>query len=139
MRLSALPGLNACLNAGSAVLLLLGWYFIRARKVEAHRLCMLAALACSTFFLSSYLYYHAHVGSVPFHGQGMLRKLYFTILVSHTILAAVIVPMILRALYLALKGRFVEHSRWAKRVLPLWLYVSVTGVVIYLMLYRLQA
>lgn len=135
--LAALPAVNACLNASSALLLVAGWFFIRNRKVDAHRACMAAAFACSTVFLASYLYYHAHVGHVRFGGTGALRALYLGILTSHTILAAVIVPMILRTLFLAVKERFEEHRWWAKRTLPLWLYVSVTGVVIYLMLYRL--
>lgn len=99
---------------------------------------MLAALACSGIFLCSYLYYHARVGSVRFLGTGLIRAVYFTILTSHTILAAVIVPMALRTLYLALNRRWAEHYWWARRTLPLWLYVSVTGVVVYWMLYRLK-
>lgn len=135
--LSSLPALNACLNASSAVLLSAGWIFIRNRKVSAHRACMISAFVCSTLFLTSYLYYHAHAGHVPFRGEGLARRAYFAILISHTTLAVVIVPMALRTLYLALKERFEEHRRWARRTLPLWLYVSVTGVVIYAMLYRL--
>ena len=98
---------------------------------------MVAAFVCSTLFLTSYLYYHYHVGSVRFTGQGPIRTLYFSILLSHTVLAVVIVPMILRTFYLAANERFLEHTWWARRTLPLWLYVSATGVVIYAMLYRL--
>lgn len=132
-----LPTLNACLNAGAATLLVSGWLFIRRGRVEAHRLCMGAAFLCSTVFLACYLYYHYQVGSVRFQGQGWLRLAYFALLISHTSLAVLIVPMILRTLFLAWKERFEEHAWWARRTLPLWLYVSVTGVLVYWMLYRL--
>ena len=132
-----LPGINAVLNGLSALLLSVGWALIRAKKIPAHRLCMLSAFACSGVFLCSYLYYHYQVGSVRFRGIGPIRTVYFTILISHTTLAVLIVPMALRTLYLAWKLRFAEHYWWARRTLPLWLYVSVTGVVVYVMLYRL--
>ena len=137
MSVRDLPALNATLNAASAVLLLAGYGFIRSGRREAHRRCMLAALVTSTLFLASYLVYHFNVGSVPFSGKGPLRTLYFTILISHTILAVSIVPMILVTLSRALRQRFDAHRRIARVTLPLWGYVSVTGVVIYWMLYRL--
>jgi putative membrane protein len=133
--LSSLPALNAALNSASALLLAAGYLFIRSGKIAAHRRCMLAALATSTLFLTSYLIYHYHVGSVPFTGQGWTRRLYFTILISHTSLAVTIVPLVLITLYRALRSRFERHKRIARWTLPLWLYVSVTGVIVYGMLY----
>jgi len=133
--LSSLPALNAALNSASALLLAAGWLFIRSGNVAAHRRCMLAALATSTLFLTSYLIYHYHVGSVPFTGQGWTRRLYFAILISHTSLAVTIVPLVLITLYRALTSRFERHKRIARWTLPLWLYVSVTGVIVYGMLY----
>lgn len=133
--LSSLPALNAALNSASALLLAAGWLFIRSGNVAAHRRCMLAALATSTLFLTSYLIYHYHVGSVPFTGQSWTRRLYFTILISHTSLAVTIVPLVLITLYRALRNRFERHKRIARWTLPLWLYVSVTGVIVYGMLY----
>ena len=135
--MSFFPTLNACLNASSALLLILGWVCIKSKKVDLHRACMSAAFLTSSLFLVCYLYYHYHVGSVRFQGTGPIRTVYFSILLSHTVLAVVIVPLILRTLFLAAKGRFEEHRTWARRTLPLWLYVSVTCVVIYAMLYRL--
>lgn len=135
--LHSLPTINAALNATSALLLITGWFLIRSRRINAHRAAMLGAFFCSGIFLSSYLYYHYHVGSVRYQGQGLQRKVYFSILISHTLLAVAVLPLILRSLYLAARSRFEEHKRWAKWALPLWLYVSVTGVVVYLMLYRL--
>ncbi len=135
MTYAQLPTLNAILNASSAVILAAGFYFIRQKNIRAHRACMSAAFATSVVFLVSYLVYHAHAGHVRYQGVGTMRTLYFTILFSHTILATVIVPLILRTLYLALKNRALEHRAWARWTLPLWLYVSVTGVVIYEMLY----
>ena len=113
--------------------------FIRRGRVVAHRTCMIAAVVSSTLFLASYLYYHFHVGSVHFRGQGWVRKLYFTILLTHTVLAAVIVPLVIVTLARGLRGVFDRHRAIARWTFPLWLYVSVTGVVIYLMLYRLYA
>mgnify|MGYP001616889307 CR=1 FL=1 len=130
---SSLPGINACLNASAAVLLTAGWLLIRARKIEAHRLCLLAALFCSTVFLACYLYYHYQVGSVRY--QGPHRPLYLSILLTHTVLAIVNLPLILRSFFLAWKQRFEEHRRIARWAMPIWLYVSVTGVVVYSMLY----
>jgi uncharacterized membrane protein YozB (DUF420 family) len=132
-----LPAVNATLNAASAVLLLFAYAAIRRRDVERHRALMLATAATSTLFLVSYLVYHAQVGSVRFTGQGPVRTLYFAILLTHTVLAAAIVPMVLRTLYLGLKRRDVAHRRIARWTFPIWLYVSVTGVVIYVMLYHL--
>lgn len=137
MHIANLPAVNATLNATSAVLLVLAYRAIRARDVERHRRLMLAAASVSTVFLVCYLVYHAHVGSVHFTGQGIVRTVYFTILISHTILAAAIVPLVLRTLYLGLKRRDPQHRRIARWTFPLWLYVSVTGVVIYAMLYQL--
>ncbi len=137
MLITDLPVVNATLNATSAVLLVLAYRAIRGREIERHRRLMLWAAATSTVFLASYLVYHARVGSVHFTGQGPVRALYFGILLTHTILAAAIVPLVLRTLYLGLRRRDPQHRRLARWTLPLWLYVSVTGVVIYVMLYRL--
>jgi uncharacterized membrane protein YozB (DUF420 family) len=135
--LSALPGINASLNSASALFLAIGYLFIRRRYVAAHRLCMLSALVTSTLFLVTYLTYHFQVGSVSFEGQGWIRPLYFSILISHTILASAIVPLVLLTLVRAFRGRFERHRRIARWTLPLWLYVSVTGVIVYWMLYWL--
>lgn len=136
MDVAALPTLNAMLNASSAVLLVAGFWCIRARKVVAHMVLMLAAFGVSTVFLVSYLLYHAQVGSVRFQGNGWIRPVYFTVLVSHTILAIVIVPLVLRTLLLAARKQLTRHVAIARWTLPLWLYVSVTGVVVYWLLYR---
>lgn len=133
------PVIDASLNGASAVLLLVGRGLIKRGRMAAHRAVMLTALASSALFLSSYLYYHAHVGSVRFQGQGWSRPVYFSILISHTILAAAIVPMIIITLSRALRERFDRHQAIARWTFPLWLYVSVTGVVIYLMLYKIFA
>jgi uncharacterized membrane protein YozB (DUF420 family) len=132
-----LPALNAILNATSAGLLALGYLLIRRGRREAHQKVMQAALACSALFLVSYLTYHAQVGSVRFRGQGPLRTVYFAILISHTILAVVIVPLVLVTFVRARRGLFDRHRRIARLTLPLWAYVSVTGVIVYWMLYRL--
>ena len=137
MTVQDLPALNASLNALATVLLTTGWTLIRLGKRDAHRLCMLGAFAVSTAFLTSYLIYHYNVGSVPFQKAGAIRVVYLTILFTHIVLAAAIVPMILVTLSRALATRFDKHRRIARWTMPLWLYVSVTGVVIYLMLYRL--
>lgn len=135
--LSALPAVNAALNGTSALLLSIGYLFIRRKKVTAHKVCMGSAFATSLLFLISYLTYHYHMGSTPFGGTGFMRAVYFSILISHTLLAAAMVPLALITLSRALKGRFSRHVRMARFTLPLWLYVSVTGVIIYWMLYRL--
>jgi len=137
MGLSDLPAVNASLNAASASFLLAGWLLVRAGRRTAHRNCMLAALACSTLFLASYLVYHFHVGSVRFTGQGAIRAVYFAILTSHTILAVAIVPLVATTVVRAWRARFEAHRRIARVTLPLWAYVSVTGVAIYWMLYRM--
>ena len=137
MGITDLPAVNATLNATSAVLLLFAYAAIRRHDVQRHRTLMLATAATSALFLVCYLVYHAHVGSVKFTGTGPVRTLYFSILLTHTVLAAVIVPMVLRTLYLGLKRRDETHRRLARWTFPLWLYVSVTGVVIYAMLYHL--
>jgi uncharacterized membrane protein YozB (DUF420 family) len=137
MSVSDLPALNATLNGVAALFLLGGYTFIRQRKIEAHRACMLAAVTASALFLISYLVYHANAGSKPFSGTGPVRAVYFFILVTHIALAAAIVPMVMVTLSRALKRRFDRHAAIARRTLPIWLYVSVTGVVIYVMLYRL--
>lgn len=135
MTVADLPTLNATLNGISAVLLGTGYAMIRRRRIAWHRAFMLAAWVASVLFLASYTVYHAIAGSHPYHGPA--RALYFAILISHVILAIVIVPMALVTLARALGGRFADHARLARRTLPLWLYVSVTGVVVYVMLYRL--
>jgi uncharacterized membrane protein YozB (DUF420 family) len=135
--LSALPTLNAILNSLSALLLLNGYLAIRRRQIRLHKMSMLGALATSSLFLISYLVYHAQIGSRSFTGQGWIRSLYFSVLTSHTVLAAAIVPLVLMTLRRALRNDFGRHVRIARRTLPLWLYVSVTGVVVYWMLYRL--
>jgi uncharacterized membrane protein YozB (DUF420 family) len=133
------PVINASLNGASAVLLLTGHSMIKRGRMAAHRALMLTAIVTSSLFLVSYLYYHWHVGSVRFQGQGWSRPLYFTILFSHTILAAAIVPLVIITLIRALRERFDRHRAIARWTYPLWLYVSVTGVVIYFMLYHLFA
>ncbi len=132
---SSLPPLNAILNCIAALLLIAGFVFIRRRNIPAHRACMLSALGVSVVFLASYLWYHAHVGEVRFSGIGWIRPVYFGILIPHIILAAVIVPLVLITAYMALRARFLVHRKVARWTWPLWMYVSVTGVVIYLMLY----
>ena len=137
MDVTFLPTLNALLNATATVFLLVGWRFIRRREIARHRMSMVAALVASALFLVSYLIYHANVGSRPFTGTGPIRAVYFFILITHVVLAAAIVPMVLMTVSRALRGRFDRHAGIARRTLPVWLYVSVTGVVIYVMLYRL--
>ncbi len=136
MSFTDLPAVNACLNSLSAVLLTLGWIQIRRGNAEIHKRFMLSACASSALFLTSYLIYHYQVGSVGFQGQGKIRVLYFAILISHTTLAVAIVPLVLLTLRHAFKQRLDRHKRIARWTLPLWLYVSVTGVVIYWMLYH---
>jgi len=133
----SLPHLNAILNSTSALLLLSGFGFIRRGNVRAHRTCQIAAVVTSSLFLISYLTYHYYHGATRFTGQGMVRPVYFVILLTHTILAVVIVPLILITLYRAARGDFERHRRIARWTLPLWLYVSVTGVIVYLMLYQI--
>src|SRR4026208_265551 len=135
--ISYLPDLNACLNGTSAILLFSGYSFIKARNVVAHRACQIAALVVSLLFLASYLTYHYHHGSTRFLGTGLVRPFYFTVLMSHTILAIVIVPLVILSFYRAFRGDFQRHRRIARITLPLWLYVSITGVIVYLMLYQI--
>ena len=137
MTLSDLPALNASLNGLSALLLTAGYRYIRRGNVTAHRACMLTAFALSTLFLISYLIYHSQVGSVRFQHHGWIRPVYFTILITHVTLAAVILPLAIVTLSRALRQKFDKHRRIARWTLPLWLYVSVTGVAVYVMLYRL--
>jgi uncharacterized membrane protein YozB (DUF420 family) len=132
-----LPALNACLNGTSAVLVATARAQIRRGKIAAHRALMIAAVCTSSLFLVSYVWYHAHVGSVHFQGRGWSRPLYFTILISHTILAAAIVPLVIITLTLGLRRRDPKHRAIARWTYPLWIYVSSTGVIIYLMLYHL--
>ena len=138
MTVADLPALNAALNSISALLLGAGYWNIRRGKVAAHRACMVAAFGVSTLFLASYLVYHYHTGSRPFPHQGWIRPVYYAILLSHVVLAAAILPLALVTLYRAWRQRFDQHRRIARWTLPIWLYVSVTGVVIYAMLYRMQ-
>jgi uncharacterized membrane protein YozB (DUF420 family) len=133
------PVLNASLNGTSAGLILTGRSLIKRGRIAAHRACMVAAIVTSALFFISYIYYHVHVGSVHFQGQGWSRPVYFSILISHTILAAAIVPLVIITLSRALRERFDRHRAIARWTFPVWLYVSVTGVVIYVMLYRLFA
>lgn len=134
---AVLPHFNAFLNASSFVLLTSGYFFIRRRNVKAHRNCQIAALSASILFLISYVVYHAHHGVTRFAGQGIARPVYFTILTTHTILAAVIVPFVIITVRRAKTGDFLRHRGIARWTLPLWLYVSITGVIVYLMLYHL--
>ncbi len=138
MDVSNLPAVNASLNGACTVLLVVGYAFIRRGRREAHRRCMLAALGCSAAFLASYLYYHYQVGSVPFQGVGPVRVVYFSILLTHTVLAATVPVLALITLIRALRERFDSHRAIARWTLPIWLYVSITGVIVYLMLYRVS-
>ena len=135
--INLLPHLNACLNATSAILLFSGWRFIKVHNVAAHRACQVSALIVSLLFLTSYLTYHYYHGTTRFQGTGLARPIYFTILTTHTILAVVIVPLVALTLYRALREDFVRHRRIARVTLPLWMYVSITGVIVYLMLYQI--
>lgn len=134
--LQDLPSVNAALNGTTTLLLLTGYGAIRAQRRALHAACMLAALVTSTLFLASYLTYHAHVGTMRFPGTGLARVVYLAILVTHTVLAMVIVPLVLRTVYLAARRRWAPHRRLARWTLPLWLYVSATGVIIYYLLYH---
>ena len=136
MTVHELPAVNALLNAISGVLLLVAYTLIRARKVEQHRKFMIAAFITSSLFLVSYLTYHAQVGSVRFTRQGFVRPLYFTILITHVTLAAVVLPMAIITLSRGLKARYAQHRRIARWTFPIWLYVSVTGVLVYVLLYQ---
>ena len=137
MSVSDLPTLNAALNALASLFLLAGYVCVRQKKIIAHRACMLAALATSALFLTSYLIYHYNVGSRPFTGSGAIRLVYFAVLISHVLLAIAIVPLVLVTVSRALARRFDRHRRIARITWPLWMYVSVTGVIVYVMLYRM--
>ena len=132
-----MPAINASLNAISAVLLTAGYLFIRRRRITAHKACMISAFVASTLFLACYLVYHFKAGHVKFQGEGIVRGLYLAILLSHVVLAFAVLPLSLTTLTFALRERFDRHKRIARCTLPIWLYVSVTGVVVYWMLYRL--
>ena len=137
LQVTTLPAVNAALNALTALLLVAGYVQIRRRRIAAHRACMLAAFTTSVLFLVSYLTYHAQVGSQPFTGQGPIRTVYFVVLISHIVLAALILPLALVTLRRGLRRDDVRHAAIARWTLPIWLYVSVTGIVVYWMLYRL--
>src|SRR3989338_1965169 len=133
-----MPELNAFFNFTSAVFLITGFVFIRRQNIPAHKFCMLSACVTSAFFLAGYLWYHWHHGSTPFPGQGWTRPVYFSILLTHTVLAVVQLPLIFMTLFWAFRGNFLKHRNIARITLPIWLYVSITGVVVYWMLYRTQ-
>jgi len=133
--LSELPKINASLNAACTVLLALGLYFIKSGKIAFHRLCMVSAFLCSTIFLGFYLYFHFHAGIIRFGGTGWIRPVYFTLLTTHTILAVASLPLILVTLAYALSERFSSHRKIAHWTYPIWMYVSVTGVIVYYLLY----
>ncbi|MCG3162356.1 MAG: hypothetical protein JMDDDDMK_03606 [Acidobacteria bacterium] len=139
MSISQLPALNAVLNSISAILLITGYFYIRQKNIKAHRACMISAFVTSTLFLISYLTYHfsKDLGPTRFQGVGIVRPVYFFILITHTVLAVVIVPMVFVTFSRALKERFDRHRKIARWTLPIWLYVSVTGVIVYLMLYQI--
>jgi len=141
--LSIFPHLNAILNAASGILIVIGFYFIRTGQIPKHRKCMLTASIVSAFFLASYLTHHAlrtyyfGIGTTKFTGEGLARPIYFTILTSHTFLAALVTPFVLLTLWRGLKGNFDQHKKIARLVFPVWLYVSITGVIVYLLLYQI--
>lgn len=137
MEISSLPHLNAALNATATVLLVTGWWLIKRRRIAAHKRCMIAAVITSAAFLTSYVVYHANAGSKPFEGTGILRAIYFAVLIPHVILAAAVLPPVLITFTRGLRRDDLRHRRIARWTLPVWLYVSVTGVIVYLMLYRL--
>lgn len=137
MTVTDLPALNASLNALSFVLLVTGYVFIRRGERQKHRLCMIAALVVSCLFLTSYVIYHSQVGSVPFTGTGWIRTVYFAVLIPHVILAAAIVPPVIITASRGLSAKYDKHRRIARWTLPVWLYVSVTGVIVYWMLYQM--
>ena len=132
-----IPPFLAILNTTAATLVSLGYFFVRRKNVQAHRVCMVSALLVSTVFMVFYLYYHAKIGNIPFAGVGAVRPVYFSILASHVILAAVLFPLVLVTAWLAITGNTTRHRRIARWTLPIWLYVSVTGVIIYLMAFHL--
>lgn len=135
--ISYLPHVNAILNSTSALFLIAGYSFIRAKRINSHRNCQITALVASTLFLISYLTYHYYHGDTPFPGQGIVRPFYFVLLITHVVLAVVILPLVIVTVYRAARGDYRRHRKIARWTLPLWLYVSVTGVIVYLMLYHL--
>jgi uncharacterized membrane protein YozB (DUF420 family) len=135
LHLSSIPPLNAILNGASAVFLICGLSFILRGKIRAHRFCMITAFVCSAVFLALYVYFHIHAGIIRFSGQGWIRPVYFTILISHTILAIISLPLILTTLTFALRRGFARHRQIARWTFPIWLYVSLTGVIVYWLLY----
>jgi uncharacterized membrane protein YozB (DUF420 family) len=135
--LTDLPTINALLNSTSAIFLVIGYRYIRLRQIERHRVCMIIAFSCSILFLISYLTYHSLAGSKHFPGTGSIRVIYLAILLTHTVLAALVPPLAIISLYRGLKGQYDKHRRIARWAFPIWLYVSVTGVVVYWMLYRM--
>ena len=137
MTIEDLPHLNAALNAICTVLLLTGWWLIKQRRIPQHRICMIAAVITSALFLTSYVIYHANVGSKPFPGTGLIRTIYFAVLIPHVILAAVTLPVILVTFIRGLRRDDARHRRIARWTMPVWLFVSVTGVIVYVMLYRM--
>lgn len=137
LSIADLPALNATLNAIAGLFLLTGFIFIRRRDIARHRFCMLAAFVTSALFLTSYLIYHYHAGSRPFPHEGPIRLVYFTILISHILLAITIVPLVLVTMTRGLRGRIPQHRAIAKWTWPIWMYVSVTGVIVYIMLYQM--
>jgi putative membrane protein len=137
LTISDLPAINATLNGASALLLVAGFVAVRKRRIDLHRRLMLSALGMSILFLLSYLYYHYNAGTTRFTAGGWVRTVYFVILISHTVLAMVIVPLVIVTLFRAFRDDFERHKRIARITLPLWLYVSVTGIAVYLMLYQL--
>lgn len=132
-----IPPFLAILNTTAATLVSLGYFFVRRKKTSAHRACMASALLVSTVFMVFYLYYHAKIGNIPFAGVGAVRPVYFSILATHVILAAVLFPLVLMTAGLAIRGNVTRHRRLARWTLPIWLYVSVTGVIIYFMAFHL--
>jgi uncharacterized membrane protein YozB (DUF420 family) len=136
MTIHTLPAVNATLNALSGILLLAGYLLIRAGRFQQHRRCMLAAFAASSLFLACYLVYHAQVGSVPFTRHGFVRPLYFTILITHVSLAVVVLPLAIVTLSRGLNARYLKHRAIARWTFPIWMYVSVTGVLVYVLLYQ---
>jgi uncharacterized membrane protein YozB (DUF420 family) len=132
-----IPPFLAILNTSAATLVSLGYFFVRRKNVTAHRICMVSALLVSTVFMVFYLYYHAKIGNIPFAGVGSIRPVYFTLLASHVILAAVLFPMVLVTAGFAIRGNTPRHRRIARWTLPIWLYVSITGVIIYLMAFHI--
>jgi putative membrane protein len=137
MSVGDLPALNASLNALSFILLVTGYYFIRRKEWRKHRACMLAAVTVSGLFLTSYVIYHAQVGSVPFQKTGWIRAVYFAVLIPHVILAAGMVPPVIVTVSRGLSAKYDKHRRIARWTLPIWIYVSITGVIVYVMLYRM--